>query len=256
MIESFYDDLAPYYDLLHADWEASIHRQANILDGVIREFLGDQATRILDAACGIGTQSLGLAALGYQVVGSDISAGEIERARQEASKRGLSINFRVADMRDLGDHALYDVVMACDNAIPHLLSDSDILQAFHEFYRCTTNGGLCFFSVRDYANMERPERGKQFYPRRIQATDKGQIVLFDVWDFEGDSYTLTIYLIDDQGGSSAQTRIIRGGRYYWITLDRLENLFKQTGFTEVQILRDRFFQPLIIGRKMISHATF
>jgi SAM-dependent methyltransferase len=35
---------------------------------------------ILDAACGIGTQSLALAALGYSVEGSDISSAEVARA--------------------------------------------------------------------------------------------------------------------------------------------------------------------------------
>jgi hypothetical protein len=37
-----------------------VERQASILDGIIREYFGGNVKSILDAACGIGTQSIGL----------------------------------------------------------------------------------------------------------------------------------------------------------------------------------------------------
>ena len=89
MIESYYNQLAPFYRYLYPDWEKSVLRQAFVLDNVIREFFGTQVRRVLDAACGIGTQSIGLAELGYQVVASDISETELALAKQEASKRSL-----------------------------------------------------------------------------------------------------------------------------------------------------------------------
>jgi hypothetical protein len=39
-VERFYDELAPFYHLIFPDWEASIRRQAEALDGVIRERWG------------------------------------------------------------------------------------------------------------------------------------------------------------------------------------------------------------------------
>ena len=57
----FYDDFAPLYHLIYPDWEESISRQGSALDGVIREVWGDGVSSVLDVACGIGTQSLGLA---------------------------------------------------------------------------------------------------------------------------------------------------------------------------------------------------
>src|ERR1051325_10943137 len=95
----FYDRLAPFYHLIFADWEASIQRQAAQLDQLIQKTWGPHLRTVLDVACGIGTQTLGLAQLGYQVVASDLSTQEIERARQEAAKRQLQIDFSVADMR-------------------------------------------------------------------------------------------------------------------------------------------------------------
>jgi SAM-dependent methyltransferase len=249
MLESFYDQLAPYYKYLHQDWEASVVRQASVLAGVIREFFGEPPHKILDAACGIGTQSIGLARLGYQVTASDISAGEIEKAREEAVKRGLAIDFKVADMRQLAStySAKFDLIIACDNAIPHLLSDAEIVQAFEQFHACTTAHGGCIISVRDYETMERG--GRKFYPRLVQDLPGGKLLIFDVWEFDGDFYDISMYFLEDRGDMEAIAKIIRGGRYYCVTIPTLEKLLMQAGFKRVVTLRDRFFQPLLVGIK-------
>ena len=41
MLENFYNQLAPFYKYLYPDWEASLVNQADILDGIIREYFGD-----------------------------------------------------------------------------------------------------------------------------------------------------------------------------------------------------------------------
>jgi len=248
-IEGFYDELAPYYQLLFSDWEASFTRHAANLDAVIRETWGTRVREILDAACGIGTQTLGLAELGYHLTASDISSAAIERAGEEVRLRGLDINFRIADMRQLwsSHQRQFDLVIACDNAIPHLLSDADILCALEQFLRCTVPGGGCIISVRDYASMNC--EGRQFYPRIIHKTDQGRTILFDIWEFEGDYYDHTTYIVEDEGQASAWTHVIRGGRYYCVTTGKLERLFRQAGFHDVRTLKDRYFQPLIVAKK-------
>jgi len=70
----------------------------------VQERWGEGRLSILDAACGIGTQALGLAAMGHRVTGSDLSVAAVERARRQARDRGLSIPFSVADMRHLRNH--------------------------------------------------------------------------------------------------------------------------------------------------------
>ena len=55
---------------------------------------------MLDCACGIGTQAIGLAALGYNVTASDISDGEIAEARARAAKADVAIGFVKADIQD------------------------------------------------------------------------------------------------------------------------------------------------------------
>src|SRR5665648_139453 len=169
MTEHYYDQMAPYYKYLYPDWERSIQKQADQLDSIIHEYFPNLPVTILDAACGIGTQAIGLAQRGYRVSACDISAQEIEYARREAENHSATIEFQIADMRTLWEtlQSKFDLVIACDNAVPHLLTDAEILQAMRQFYWCTKSG--CLISVRDYAAMQ-PD---PFYPRVIHQTEQG-----------------------------------------------------------------------------------
>lgn len=131
MTNDFYDQLAPFYHLIFEDWDAAIATGADFLTGIIWANWGDSVHSILDASCGIGTQSLGLAARGFEVMASDLSPGAVARAQKEAQARNLRITFSVCDMRELYSHhgGGFDVVICAGNSIPHLLSDSEILLA-------------------------------------------------------------------------------------------------------------------------------
>jgi SAM-dependent methyltransferase len=244
----FYDRLAPFYHLNYQDWEASIHRQAAALDALLRAEGVAPPAAVLDAACGVGTQSLGLAALGYRVTGSDLSPASVARAREEAAKRGVEVRFSVADMRALpaGHAGAFDVVMACDNAVPHLLSDGEILAAFREFHRCTVPGGVCLVSVRDYA--EETRRGVQARPPVVHEEDGVRRVVFQVWDFDGPLYDLSIYVVEDAPGEEPGVRVARG-RYYAVHVAVLERLMREAGFSEVRRIDEAFYQPVVLGRR-------
>ncbi len=57
----FYDDFASDYHLAYGGrWESAVERQGEALDRLIRE-LAPGAHDVLDCACGIGTQTIGLA---------------------------------------------------------------------------------------------------------------------------------------------------------------------------------------------------
>ncbi len=249
MTISYYDELAPHYRLLYPNWEASLSQQAEALDQVIRREFGPKAELLLDASCGIGTQAIGLAERGYAVTASDLSPQAIQHARIEAQKRGLDISFSVADMRQVWDalQTQFHIVIACDNSVPHLLTDNDIVQALSQFYRCTLPGGGCILSVRDYANMKLG--GTRIYPRRAEEVEGVRLVLFDVWAFEGDQYDLTTYIVHDDGENPPTIEAIRGGRYYCVSIKTLEALLTKAGFSEVRVLMDAFFQPLLVGLK-------
>ncbi|MET4043600.1 2-polyprenyl-3-methyl-5-hydroxy-6-metoxy-1,4-benzoquinol methylase [Bradyrhizobium sp. RT9b] len=108
------------YHLLFEDWDQTIKEQAECLSRLLPS--PKQAGPILDCACGIGTQAFGLAALNYDISGSDLSALAIRRARSEALAHGYDIEFRIDDMRQLSAASCkhYGAVLCMGNSIPHL----------------------------------------------------------------------------------------------------------------------------------------
>ncbi len=247
-LKNFYADLTPLYHLIYPDWDKSIKQQASMLDSIIREIWGDSISSILDVSCGIGTQSLGLAKLGYEVTASDLSPDEVERAKAEAEKRGLSISFSAADMREAFRHhgRKFDVVISCDNSVPHLLTDDDILTAFRQFHECTRGEGGCIISVRDYEKEELT--GLKVKPYGIREENGVRYFIFQAWEFHGRIYDLYMYFVEDRGESEGRTRILRS-QYYAVGISRLIELMIQAGFQNVKRLDDRFFQPVIIGTR-------
>jgi SAM-dependent methyltransferase len=245
----FYDALAPAYHLNYADWDASIERQAEALESILRSRGVLRGSAVLDAACGIGTQSLGLAQRGFSVTGSDISPAAVERARGEAAQRGLSIDFSVADLRSVADHFrhTFDAVIACDNSIPHLLSDEEILAAFRQLLRCTAPGGVCLISVRDYATLDSSDL-LQAHPPVVHEDGGVRRILFQVWRLSGDQYELSLYVVEDYGTGVPRVEVMRS-RYYAVTTDTLIDLMEEAGFAAVERLDGPFYQPVVVGER-------
>jgi SAM-dependent methyltransferase len=244
MARDFYDQLAPYYHLLFESWQASIDRQGAWLDGLIRTEW-PAAHSVLDAAAGIGTQSLGLAARGYEVTASDVSPVAIVRAGREAEQRGLTLRTAVADMRSLPlSPASFDLVIACDNAIPHLLSDEDILYALKEFFRCLRPGGGCLLSVRDYSS---PGTGSEFHPYGVRSDAGGRYILFQVWEWDRSWYDFSFYVIHETSDRPAEVSVFHS-RYYAVPCQRLLELMAGAGFEKVRQV-EGFYQPVLVGTR-------
>jgi SAM-dependent methyltransferase len=246
MTQDFYDRLAPYYHLLYPNWDASIGRQSRGLASVLAEFGVPPGADLLDAACGIGTQALGLAQLGYGVTASDLSPRAVARARDEAAKRGLAIAFEVADLRRLSSvfARQFPAVIACDNAIPHLLSDAEVRVTFVECRRLLEPGGVLLISVRDYASIERRNPDHHSYGTRI--VDGCTYTAEQIWHWIGNHYDLTLRLTEQHGAEPAVVREFHS-RYYAIDLSTLERLLFEAGFASVDRRDEHFFQPLFVA---------
>lgn len=252
MTNQFYDPMAPFYHLVHGDWEASIVRQSAALDGILRERLGQGCGEaLLDVTCGIGTQALGLAGRGYQVTASDLSPASIERARAEARKRGLTIDFHVADMCKVHEtfDSAFDVVYSADNAVTHLLSDDLILSALKSFYHALKPGGLCMVTMRDYDKVERG--GSQLHPVGVRQHEGVNWAVYQVWHWRDDGsdiYDFTMYFTADDGKAELKTHAMRAA-FYALSPARMMALFEEAGFDAVERIDGVFFQPVIVGRK-------
>lgn len=196
--QTFYDNLASQYDKLFFDWNSTTKEQALLLDKLFSNNGFDKNAKILDCACGIGTQSIGLAAIGYDVTASDISDAELFQAKERAAKNNVEIRFEHADFCALSEtfSEKFDIIIAMDNALPHMLSTDELNSAIKSITDRLNKNGLFVASIRDYDTLL--ETKPQYSPPYIHKTMNGQRVSFQTWDWTGDIYKLTQYIIDDE----------------------------------------------------------
>ena len=249
IIQSFYDHLATQYDKLFLDWQSTTREQAVILDKLFTDYGFDKSARILDCACGIGTQAIGLAVLGYPVTASDISEGELAEARKRAAENQVQIPFLRADFCALSDtfRNRFDIVIAMDNALPHMLTAVALESAIRSITNQIEDGGMFVASIRDYDALlqEKPP----YSPPYIHETPDGQRVSFQTWKWEGDNYRLIQYIIDDE--TSLQISKFQC-EYRATRREEMTKLLLANGCSEVQWLfpeETGFYQPIVIAKK-------
>ena len=247
--QTFYDNMAPQYDKLFLDWQATTHEQAVILNKLFVDNGFDKTARILDCACGIGTQAIGLAALGYTVTASDISDGELAEAAARARENDVNIRFRHADFCALSEafSEKFDIVIAMDNALPHMLTSAALESAVRSIAGQIKPGGIFVASIRDYDRLlaQKPP----YSPPYIHKTDKGQRVSFQTWVWSGENYQLTQYMIDDEEDLQISKFVCE---YRATRREELTNLLQSNGCGQVLWKSPEetgFYQPIVIATK-------
>ena len=247
--QSFYNQMATAYDKLFSDWQAATHEQAALLDAIFRENGYNRQAKILDCACGIGTQAVGLASLGYCVTASDISSGALVEARKRAAKNHVEICFRQANFCALSEtfSEQFDIVIAMDNALPHMLSSVALESAVKSITDQIVHGGMFCASIRDYDSLleEKPVYSAPY----IHNTEKGRRVSFQIWEWFDDNYKFTQYIIEDED----ETQISKFECEYRATRRKeLTDLLLANGCKEVvwkMPEQTGFYQPILIAKK-------
>ena len=247
--QTFYDHLASQYDKLFLDWQATTKEQAVLLNGLFSDNGFDNTARILDCACGIGTQAIGLASLGYQVTASDISDGELAEAKKRAEGNRVKIRFEHADFCALSEtfSEQFDIVIAMDNALPHMLSKSAMEKALRSITGQIAPGGMLVASIRDYDALL-PEQ-PPYSPPYIHKTERGQRVSFQTWNWSGDRYKLIQYIIDDEGVLQVSKFECE---YRAVCREELTELLLANGCHQVMWKfpeETGFYQPILIAKK-------
>lgn len=245
----FYDDLASGYDRLYPDWDVASREQGEALHRVLSTPPGTGSQLILDAAVGIGTQLLGLAAHGHRLCGTDISRQAVRRARHECERRRVDAVLGVADMRGLPfENDKFDAVVCADNAVAHLMSPPAVTDALAEMCRVTRAGGRVLVTTRDY-DLARQAHPPGTLPQ-VWANDGGTVVSLQVWDWhaDGERYDLQHFQLIAEGPA---WRVEHRRASCWaITRDELTACAGQSGLADLAWLtpaESGFFQPMLVG---------
>jgi len=252
-----YDELADHYHLIFENWAASIQRQAAVLGPVLEQACGPARTvRLLDCACGIGTQALGLAQQGFQVSGCDVSPRAVARATTEASRRNLELRCTVANVLDLTSlgESRFDAVICMDNALPHLRDTGQVIEAAAQIRSRLRPGGLLMASIRDYDHLieEKPRvQGPAFY------SDQGRRrIVLQVWDWVDDRrYVFHLYITREI--SEGWQTFHASALYRAMLRSELTEALGKAGFENVRWRfpgESGFYQPIVLAEASADSA--
>ncbi|MGL1884866.1 MAG: class I SAM-dependent methyltransferase [Reichenbachiella sp.] len=247
--KSFYDELSVDYHLIFRDWNETVIEQGKILDQLIQRNAKIESKTVLDCSCGIGTQAIGLALNNYVVTGTDLSPKAIERARTEAKRRDININFNIADFTKLESqvNGKFDVVLSCDNSLPHLLTNETLLLAAKNIFSKMKLGGLFIGSIRDY-DLIIEEKITNTTPN-IKGSEKDRTITFQVWDwYEDNTYLVNHFTIKGMG-NTYETHV-RTSKYKAYKRCQITEIFTQAGFKEIKWLmpdESDYYQPIFIA---------
>jgi glycine/sarcosine N-methyltransferase len=269
-VRQCYDGLADEHDLMFADWRAEVVKQGETLDLLIRRQVGPVAGSVLDCACGIGTQAIGLAMRGYTVHATDLSPAAVARAARDAASFGAALTLDVADFRALETTLMdtFDVVLCCDNTLAHLLADADLRVAAAQMRARHRPGGLLMASIRDYDQLfgpsaatsrpsapglpglygqQRPGRPRGTMPQVVDDAN-GRRIAFQVcdWASDGRSYTFTQFFLREGDGDYHTIHHISQLRA--LLREELSRVLQDTGFSEIHWhmpAESGFYQPVL-----------
>lgn len=250
----FYDAVAEHYPLFYRDWEAQLDREGLSLRVIFRN---KGVERVLDAACGAGTQAVALARLGFDVVACDPSAGMLRKASEIAAEYGVDdrIDFERVDFVSLPSivDGPFDAVICKGNSLPHLLLDDEIETALLNFYELLRPGGVLVIGMRDFGPFmeDRP----QFIPGFVHDEGDSEFITFDLWEWhDGPPVIATQNLFIVKGDVRSGYRTVKHQvRYRPLSTDEVKVVLLEVGFDEITDQPDQR-ERVLVARKPLSAA--
>jgi ubiquinone/menaquinone biosynthesis C-methylase UbiE len=144
-----------------ASYERLAETYAPIHDRVVAALALEPGMRVLDVACGTGAVAIRAARAGADVVGVDISADQLAKARRAAAEEGLAVQFDAGDAQELPyADAEFDAVASSFGAV--FAADHERTAA--ELARVCRPGGRLAFTVwpADGWSQQHEKAGRTF----------------------------------------------------------------------------------------------
>lgn len=140
-IPDWYDKDSEFEELFHKD-----STNETITNRTIKAILKKHKIKTVhDFTCGTGSQVFYLLKHGYQVTGSDISAGMLRIAARKAKDEKIKIKFLRGDMRVVRA-GKFDAAITIFNAIGHL-KKTDFEKTIRNIHKNLNHGGIYIFDI-------------------------------------------------------------------------------------------------------------
>jgi ubiquinone/menaquinone biosynthesis C-methylase UbiE len=132
----------------HPDLYDLMAPRDHALERFYLETASERGGSVLDLACGTGRLTIPLAQAGLQVVGGDVSADMLSRARYHADRQAVAVEFVKLDIRDFDlNGRTFDTVIVAVNSVAHLQSLDDFKGFFRSVARHLSLKGRLVFDA-------------------------------------------------------------------------------------------------------------
>lgn len=232
-----WDTLSGDYDRF-VNWEQRLAREMPFLDKLLSEH---GARRVLDVACGTGHHAIALAKRGYDAVGTDINAGMVRRARQNAEAAGAAVSFVQASFGELRETVggPFDALLCLGNSLPSLLSQEALGAALADMAQALAPGGLMVIQDLNYDHIW--PRRERFMPLVTHRQGEEEWLFWRVLDFH--EQTLTFNMIIFRKQSQKWAYDVQSTELRPIFKDELEKHLVGAGFGTKQSYGDYAAHP-------------
>ena len=168
--ETFYDNLADYYDVLQED--ISPEAWSDYTEKLIGKFCtaegdGENGAKILcDLGCGNGSIAVLMAEKGFDVIGIDSSFEMLQSAREKACEAGISPERALFLNQDITEYELFgaaDVFTCFLDTINHITDAESVRKIFASFHNYMSVGGIFIFDIATLRHFEKTLGGNVFF---------------------------------------------------------------------------------------------
>lgn len=249
-----YDDFADYDRFV--DWPGRLAAELLFIEQTLQRV---EARRVLDTACGTGMHAIALARRGYEVVGADVSAGMIERARANAAAAGVAVRLEVAGFGELapvlGKQESFDAVLCLGNSLPHALTEQALHATLADFAACLRRAGVLLVQNLNYDRiLAHRQRWMEPQARREGGTEW---LFLRFYDFDPDGLLTFHVVVLQREGDGPWTRRVMSTRLHPLRQTELVAALEGAGFQEITLWGDMQGAPFDSDRSpnLVAVAT-
>ena len=191
----------------------------------IKEALSPPAEgEVLDIACGYGRHAIEFGQRGFRVTGLDLSLPLLIRAADEAQRRGLSVNFVHADMREMTYDSQFAAAYCVLTSFGYFDEETN-LRVASSICRALKPGGRFLVDTinRDYIVSD--------FPSRVWWEGDGCVVLEEVdFDFHTSRVSIRRSIVFGDGRQGENEISIRA-----YSLHEMGRIFRRAGFQVLEV---------------------
>lgn len=141
--EKLFENSAKKYD--NERFVKGTHGECDFIE---KELGYNKDLKIIDVGCGTGRHAIELTKRGFKIVGIDLSASQIKRAKEKAKVEGVNIEFLVGDARQLPFNNEFEIaIMMCEGGFPLMETDEENFEILKSVVNSIKKNGKLIFTT-------------------------------------------------------------------------------------------------------------